>query len=515
MDSLTLFALILFAVTYILMFSLQKLRPYIAAVSALIFVVVGSLGVFPSFAYTWRDALSQIDWNVIMMIAGTMGTVYLFIESKMPQKLSDIIITKVSTVKWIIVTLSLFAGIISAFVDNVATVLMIAPVAVALCRKLEISPVTAIICISISSNLQGAATLVGDTTSILLGKAANLDFMDFFFVQGKPGMFWVTEAGALVSALIILWMCRKDNKRVHVSEVTEVKDIVPTLLLVLFVAITSLVTLAFYHICAKGVDYDRRFMIKCDKAMEKGASVGAVCECSAAYLYSPRRVACVGGVYSPELQTPLGTSPFDILKNRSETRFDYWYNEGALWGMMSSNEVERLGVRLADDGRLRALMRADWTPFDAALEAPRYDGWSLTDTVDVGYAPDERRVGFEVLGRKRRHVHPYFHLFNDESTGRVIADSGVCAKEGVALTVDPPPGSEWMIAVRIVDEECEQRLEGFRVRYEGAADPSCFRTVVVNADRPVTAAGPTRLFLRGEFSPAVIWIYSRASLPAD
>ena len=251
MDSMTLFALILFAITYILMFSLQKLRPYIAVVSALIFVLVGSIGVFSEFTYTWRDALSQIDWNVIMMIAGTMGTVYLFIQSKMPQKLSDLIITKVSSVKWIIVALSLFAGIISAFVDNVATVLMIAPVAVALCRRLEISPVTAIICISISSNLQGAATLVGDTTSILLGKAANLDFMDFFFVQGKPGMFWVTEAGALVSALIILWMCRKDNKRVEVSEVTEVKDTVPTLLLVGTVAALILVSFIPYQSNAK------------------------------------------------------------------------------------------------------------------------------------------------------------------------------------------------------------------------------------------------------------------------
>ena len=251
MDSMTLFALILFAITYILMFSLQKLRPYIAVVSALIFVLVGSLGVFPEFTYTWRDALSQIDWNVIMMIAGTMGTVYLFIQSKMPQKLSDLIITKVSSVKWIIVALSLFAGIISAFVDNVATVLMIAPVAVALCRRLEISPVTAIVCISISSNLQGAATLVGDTTSILLGKAANLDFMDFFFVQGKLGMFWVTEAGALVSALIILWMCRKDNKRVEVSEVTEVKDTVPTFLLVGTVAALILVSFIPYQSNAK------------------------------------------------------------------------------------------------------------------------------------------------------------------------------------------------------------------------------------------------------------------------
>ena len=251
MDPLTVFALILFVITYILMFSLQKLRPYVAIVSALIFVAVGSLGIFPEFRYTWRDALSQIDWNVIMMIAGTMGTVYLFIESKMPQRLSDLIISKVSTVKWIIVTLSLFAGIISAFVDNVATVLMIAPVAVALCRKIGISPVPAIICISISSNLQGAATLVGDTTSILLGKAANLDFMDFFFVNGKPGMFWVTEAGALASALIILLMCRKDNKKVQVNEVTAVEDMVPTWLLVGTVAALIAVSFIPYKMNAK------------------------------------------------------------------------------------------------------------------------------------------------------------------------------------------------------------------------------------------------------------------------
>lgn len=286
----------------------------------------------------------------------------------------------------------------------------------------------------------------------------------------------------------------------------------PSLLLVLFTAVSAFVTLAFYHVCAKGVDYDRRFMIECERTMAKGASVGMICECSAAYLYSPRRAACVGGVYSPELQTPLGTSPFDILKNRPETRFDYWYNEGALWGMMSSNEVERLGVRLADDGRLRALMRADWTPFDAALEAPRYDGWSLTDTVDVGYAPDERRVGFEVLGRKRHHQHPYFHLFEDEMTGGVVADSGVYAKEGVAFTVDLDCACEVLIAVRIVDEECEQRLEGFRVRYVEDALPSVFRTVRLQSERPVSNGGPTRIVIRGEFAPATIWIFTRTGI---
>lgn len=243
MNQLTVFALILFVVTYVIMFAFQKIRPYAAIVSAVIFVVAGSTGLFPDFTYTWRDALGEIDWNVIMMIAGTMGTVYLFIESKMPQLLSDIIVTKVHSVKWLIVSMSLFAGIISAFVDNVATVLMVAPVALAVCKKLHISPVPAIVCISVSSNLQGAATLVGDTTSILLAKAAQLDFMDFFFCQGKAGMFWVTECGAVVSALIILFMFRKETQRIDFQDRTVVEDKVPALLLVL--TVLSLIAVSF------------------------------------------------------------------------------------------------------------------------------------------------------------------------------------------------------------------------------------------------------------------------------
>lgn len=231
MSSLTVFALAVFVVTYFLMFSFPKLRPYVAVGSGVLFVIIGSLGIFSGFRYTVSDALSEIDWNVLMMIVGTMGTVFFFIESRMPNLLSDIIISKTGSVKWMIVAMSLFAGIISAFVDNVATVLMIAPVALAVCKKLKISPVPAVICISISSNLQGAATLVGDTTSILLAKAAGLDFMDFFFTEGRPGMFFVTEAGALASALIILWMFRRENQKLEMHDRTEVKDKVPALLL--------------------------------------------------------------------------------------------------------------------------------------------------------------------------------------------------------------------------------------------------------------------------------------------
>lgn len=244
MSPITTTALVLFAVTYIMMMAFQKIRPHVTVCSALIFVILGITSSFnpgasffmlengTSFSFGIIQALAEIDWNVIMMIAGTMGTVYLFIESKMPQLMSDILISKMPNVKWTIVALSLFAGIVSAFVDNVATVLMIAPVALAFCKKINISPVPSIICIAVSSNLQGAATLVGDTTSILLAKQANLDFSDFFVDSGKPGMFWVVEAGAVVSALIILAMFRKEKSKITFNTRTKVEDKFPTFLLV-------------------------------------------------------------------------------------------------------------------------------------------------------------------------------------------------------------------------------------------------------------------------------------------
>ena len=231
METITLFALILFAVTYVVMMAFQKIRPHAAVISALIFVIVGSTGLFPGYAYSPLEALKEIDWNVIMMIVGTMGTVYLFIESKMPQLMADVLVDKTPSVKWAVLSLSLFAGFISAFVDNVATVLMIAPVALAMCKKLNISPVAPIICIAVSSNLQGAATLVGDTTSILLAKAANLDFLDFFVDEGRMGMFFVVELGALASALVLLFMFRHENEPVNMHERTKVEDMFPTWLL--------------------------------------------------------------------------------------------------------------------------------------------------------------------------------------------------------------------------------------------------------------------------------------------
>lgn len=218
-------ALIIFILTYVLMIALPKYRIYTVLVSALIFIIFGILPI--------SKVLGAIDWNVLMILLGTMGVVFFFIESKMPNKMADLLILKSKNTMWAVVLISSFAGIISAFVDNVATVLMVAPVGLAIAKKIKISPVSMLICISVSANLQGAATLVGDTTSIMLGGAANMSFIDFFFMNGKPGIFWAVELGALATVPIIMFIFRKNKEKVDAVEVTEVTDYFPSILLLL------------------------------------------------------------------------------------------------------------------------------------------------------------------------------------------------------------------------------------------------------------------------------------------
>ncbi len=217
-------AILLFALTYILMLSFSKYRPYIALASGGIFILSGMLPL--------NQIIGALDFNVLLMIAGTMGLVALFIESRMPELLADLIMERVPNVRWAAVSLALFAGIISAFVDNVATVLMIAPVALEICKKLKTNPVPFIIGIAVSSNLQGAATLVGDTTAIMLGSALDMSFMDFFWYKGKPSMFFAVELGAILSAMILFYLFRKEKAPIPKAHSrTKVTDYVPTILL--------------------------------------------------------------------------------------------------------------------------------------------------------------------------------------------------------------------------------------------------------------------------------------------
>ena len=213
-------AIALFIGLYAVMIFQPRYRVGAAVFTAVLFIVSGIVPL--------ASVIPAIDWNVLMMMTGTMILVYYFIDSRMPERIADLLLDKAPNVMMVTIYMSLFAGLISAFIDNVATVVMVAPVALAICKKLKISPVAMVLCIAVSSNLQGAATLVGDTTSIMLGAYAGMDFISFFWMQGRPGIFFAVELGALMTVPIMMFIFRNDRQKVTSTQKTKVTNYIPT-----------------------------------------------------------------------------------------------------------------------------------------------------------------------------------------------------------------------------------------------------------------------------------------------
>lgn len=224
------FILCVFILMYILIVALPKYKTFITGGAA----IICGVGCLIAKTMTFGEIFSSIDFNVVLMLLGIMVTVGIFSDSGMPNKLADGLISKIPNALVALVILSVLSGFVSAFIDNVATVLMIAPIGLAVAKKVDVSPVPVIIAIAVSSNLQGAATLVGDTTSIMLGSYADMSFFDFFFLDGKMSIFWAVELGAIATIPVLIFIFRKSNKRMEfVGEKIEVKSIFPTILLLL------------------------------------------------------------------------------------------------------------------------------------------------------------------------------------------------------------------------------------------------------------------------------------------
>jgi Na+/H+ antiporter NhaD/arsenite permease-like protein len=194
--------------------------------------VCGSLLLLITGTISLKAAFSAINWNVMGIFVGTLVVADIFMESRVPAYIAEIIVDKAKNTAWAILLICLLTGFISAFVENVATVLIVAPIALALAKKLEINPMKMMIGIAVSSNLQGTATLIGDPPSMLLGGFAKMNFMDFFFYKGRPSIFFAVELGALVSFFVLYYIFRLHKQKMRLVAVEKVKSWVPTIILV-------------------------------------------------------------------------------------------------------------------------------------------------------------------------------------------------------------------------------------------------------------------------------------------
>jgi len=183
------------------------------------------------FAFTEGGGWASINWNVIGIFAGTLIVAEAFIFSRVPARCADVLIEKSPNVGWAILSVCIFASAISAVAENVATVLIVAPIAIALARKLQVSSAPFLIGIAISSNLQGTATLIGDPPSMILAAHYQLNFNDFFWLAGRPGIFFAVQVGAVAGFAVLWLMFRRYRQPVAPMEAEQVRSWLPTAVL--------------------------------------------------------------------------------------------------------------------------------------------------------------------------------------------------------------------------------------------------------------------------------------------
>ena len=134
--------------------------------------------------------INFVDFNVIFLLVSMMIIVSITTRSGVFNYLAGKLLklTKGHPVK-ILVALGVFTAFVSAFLDNVTTVILIMPITFSIAKKLDINPIPYLICEIVSSNIGGTATLIGDPPNIIIGSAANFSFMDF--IQELTGVVFV------------------------------------------------------------------------------------------------------------------------------------------------------------------------------------------------------------------------------------------------------------------------------------------------------------------------------------
>ncbi len=235
--------LFIFVISYLLFMIFPARRMLCAFLGTFALLVFGQINLI--------KALSFINWNIMGILIGMFFVADAFMLSNVPAYLAEWILYKFKKAVWGILAICFLTGFISAFVENVSTFLVVAPIALALSKRIKMNPTIFLIALAVSSNLQGAATLTGDPPSMLLAGFMNLTFSDFFFYQGKAGIFFAVQIGAVISLLVLYFFFRKEKQEVSIQRKEKIESLIPTIILIgviIVLASTSFVRFNFEYI---------------------------------------------------------------------------------------------------------------------------------------------------------------------------------------------------------------------------------------------------------------------------
>jgi Na+/H+ antiporter NhaD/arsenite permease-like protein len=210
---------LVFVVSLVLIFT-EKLHRSIAAIAGAVFIV--GLGKIMGF-YTEEAALEAIDFNTLGLLLGMMILVAMLEPTGFFQYIA-VWAARASSGKPVrlLVLLGSVTTVLSMFLDNVTTVVLIAPVTILICEILGVSPLPYLIAEALLSNTGGVATLVGDPPNVLIGSAAGFSFNDFL-IYSLP-----IVAVAWIGSLLLLRFLFRSEMSQNPANVQAVMSLNPS-----------------------------------------------------------------------------------------------------------------------------------------------------------------------------------------------------------------------------------------------------------------------------------------------
>ncbi len=174
-------ALLVFGMAYLVIVTERMHKTIVALCGAAVMIAAGVVTQEEAF-YSHEFG---VDYNVVFLLIGMMVVINIVRETGLFELLAIWAAQQAQARPFrLLVLLAVLTALLSAMLDNVTTVLLMAPVTLAIAKRLEINPVAYLVTEALASNIGGTATLVGDPPNIMIASKAHLGYLDFLIVLG-------------------------------------------------------------------------------------------------------------------------------------------------------------------------------------------------------------------------------------------------------------------------------------------------------------------------------------------
>jgi len=217
--------LVIFIVCYVLVISRKIKIAYVALISAILLLVL----LLPSGSMTSQQAFDSIRWDVLGIYWGFLMLSIVFAKSGVPAHLAKHILHKTKNEGMALLALCAITALLSSFLENVGVVLIMAPIAIEAAKKTKSSLFHYLIPIAISANMVTTVCMVADPPALILASESGMNFMNFYWFQGRIGLGIISIVSALVGLAVLYYInFRKMNKKITIADETIKMDYAPS-----------------------------------------------------------------------------------------------------------------------------------------------------------------------------------------------------------------------------------------------------------------------------------------------